>query len=378
MAEIERHLIAHIGHGKTGSSAIQSALALGADTLLTHSIYYPDHKRRDDAKQGRVTSGNVRHETFAKTCRDALASLTQSGTVLVSNEGLSREFRQDMSPLLDVLPLATSVKLILYLRDPVPLAFSSYGQTLKRGKQVQTLDEYLPGFTSLPNILQFLEAVKDLPVQVEVINYSRHNHRHIARFSEALGLDPDALPLPPVKRVNRSLTRAERALQNCLNAYMGEKSDVSVAKAFCNELPDIDGGKPYLSAEAYHDFIKAQGGTISRINALIPPDATLQLPDFEQIEQKPPLPQDAPFEFSYEQLDVLAKTLAQVVPQGVDPAAVRQLARDARPGHQMTQADVLCLLEMAAAFVPEASGIRKKKDRMTARITAIQAKQYTE
>src|SRR5215204_5967792 len=51
-------LILHIGATKTGTSAIQSAVARNRATLLANGIYYPEYDADEKAQAGRVTGGN--------------------------------------------------------------------------------------------------------------------------------------------------------------------------------------------------------------------------------------------------------------------------------------------------------------------------------
>ena len=49
----------HIGHGKTGTSAVQSSLAIASDDLFSYGINYPIHPSlRDRLAQLEITSGN--------------------------------------------------------------------------------------------------------------------------------------------------------------------------------------------------------------------------------------------------------------------------------------------------------------------------------
>ena len=56
----------HIGHGKTGTSYMQAALAISQDALLEAGYYYPlpEHSR-DKAMRGETTSGNVKPDGLA-------------------------------------------------------------------------------------------------------------------------------------------------------------------------------------------------------------------------------------------------------------------------------------------------------------------------
>ena len=52
-------LFLHIGHGKTGTSAIQSSLAIASDNLRSRGINYPiGSTLRDRASRLEITSGN--------------------------------------------------------------------------------------------------------------------------------------------------------------------------------------------------------------------------------------------------------------------------------------------------------------------------------
>ena len=53
-------LILHIGHRKTGSSAIQSWLAVNGASLGGAGFAYPEHASFSEAQKGRVTQGNGR------------------------------------------------------------------------------------------------------------------------------------------------------------------------------------------------------------------------------------------------------------------------------------------------------------------------------
>ena len=51
-------LILHVGHGKTGSSYIQSFLALNKNMLKNNGFIYPEPNDIQKAIIGHVTSGN--------------------------------------------------------------------------------------------------------------------------------------------------------------------------------------------------------------------------------------------------------------------------------------------------------------------------------
>lgn len=55
---MNRKLWVHVGHGKTGSSFIQSVLATNAPLLKEHGILYPVHDSFESAKKGFISTGN--------------------------------------------------------------------------------------------------------------------------------------------------------------------------------------------------------------------------------------------------------------------------------------------------------------------------------
>ncbi len=52
-------VILHVGHGKTGSSALQSSLVLSSEALAKAGIFYPPSLSDARAMKGEVSSGNV-------------------------------------------------------------------------------------------------------------------------------------------------------------------------------------------------------------------------------------------------------------------------------------------------------------------------------
>ena len=76
-------IVLHIGHLKTGSSYLQSCLALSRDKLLELDIDYPLHKSFTRAAAGRISSGN------GKRFLDSLPNIGDpSKKIIFSNESL--------------------------------------------------------------------------------------------------------------------------------------------------------------------------------------------------------------------------------------------------------------------------------------------------
>lgn len=51
-------MIVHVGHGKTGTSFLQSIFALNKEVLKEHGFHYPEHPSEKKAAKGLISSGN--------------------------------------------------------------------------------------------------------------------------------------------------------------------------------------------------------------------------------------------------------------------------------------------------------------------------------
>ena len=85
-------IVLHAGHGKTGTSAIQSALAISADALLENGIYYPINPiERERASRFEITSGNWKHNpsiSLSEQCLQLADSNAAGHTIVLSSESL--------------------------------------------------------------------------------------------------------------------------------------------------------------------------------------------------------------------------------------------------------------------------------------------------
>ena len=82
----------HIGHGKTGTSAIQSAFAIAQKDLLKQGIEYPiQNTDREKASQFAITSGNWIYnpkEPLAQELTRRTRERNNNNSILLSSESL--------------------------------------------------------------------------------------------------------------------------------------------------------------------------------------------------------------------------------------------------------------------------------------------------
>ena len=97
---MKKNLIVHIGHGKTGTSYIQSVLALNIELLSSLGITYPDFGRiMTLARSGNVTAGHSNIFSLSSgssDCEYYPDDLPFDGrdTLLLSGEFLFRSFEK--------------------------------------------------------------------------------------------------------------------------------------------------------------------------------------------------------------------------------------------------------------------------------------------
>jgi len=281
----EPRLILHMGHPKTGSSALQSAFALSTEALRREGIVYPKPVPDAAARAGRITSGNFNPARVVDRFDTAVARNPSAGKILFSNEACFRIYLADPAPLVTLQARGVGIDAILFLRDPLTLAVSIYGQMLKRGGGTAEFDRFLARFDFLAQVERFLGSMREAGVRTTLRNYSRCTDRILPVTEEVLGVPAGTLTPAPVERINRSLTRAEMDLMRRLNAALPAGQAAQVADALCDDLPFIAAEMPTLSRPAYEAFATRIAPLLDRLNA--------QLPEAEHYRMEP---YDARFE----------------------------------------------------------------------------------
>lgn len=149
----KKQLIIHIGRPKTGTSSIQHFLAGSAEALAAEGAIYP--------RAGRALPGArrlpVAHHNLAAACagklddKAALAEIKRlfmkeiagHDTVIVSSESFSNLVRLD--PLREFFDdfAGFDQRIIVYLREYLSSAISSFQQAAQRGREFRTLNQFL-------------------------------------------------------------------------------------------------------------------------------------------------------------------------------------------------------------------------------------------
>ncbi|NKX44035.1 hypothetical protein [Roseicyclus persicicus] len=313
-------LILHVGHPKTGSSALQSAFALSIDALARAGLHYPRPAKFAEAVRGGITSGNFNPARVADAYDAAVAAAPGCAAVLLSNEACFRIYQTDTQQLGRLRDRGVEVEVILFVRDPFEVELSSHMQGLKRGGVSRRFRLQAGGGRFLDLTGAFLDTCARLGLRLKVRNYSRLRDRLLPETEALLEVPPGTLTPPPVGQVNRSLTRAEMALMSALNAALPGQVSAAIADALCTDLPDIPSEAPAVSEAEYQRYLEMIAPRVEALNARLPPEAAYRLRPYAELADRlrPETAED--LRLSDRQLAVLTRALAATTGLGAGPS----------------------------------------------------------
>jgi len=303
-------LILHIGHGKTGTSYIQSVLASNTDYLKTNGIRYPEHASFDSAKEGKVSSGNG--SLF-------LDGIALEGTTLFSFEKFFHALASDEQVEELVLPHAADVQILLYTRNVFEMISSAWGQDIKRGGGTLDIDAYMSRRNDPHHrrVLWWLEASKRYGFDCKVRNYSLHRKTLIDTFfTDLMGEQGESyssqLTLPENSQVNRSLTVAEYKIQLEFNKNIPHTGSY-ISDSFVNLLPSIKSETPLISPDTYDKVVQWIEPTIEKINQLIDPSEAIKIETLEEIQASSVGLTDREYRISGDQIEALVASVSEKI-----------------------------------------------------------------
>lgn len=353
--------IIHIGHGKTGTSSIQSYLAGAVDELEALGINYSHHFSFDYAADGQVTSGNG-----SLLLKDNHIIKPDS---LYSNEGLFAKLASDraMTQLLQKTP--GKLKVILYTRDLFDFCSSSWGQGIKKAGSTIEYNDYLKAFavknTFYSRIEYWIDASTRFGFELQVFNYSRHRKHLIPHFlKNVVGEASEKLLIDsPItnKVVNRSLSRGENEFIRQVNKFAGA---TTIADTLVHKLPHVASEAPSINLETYELVVNSLTPAINRINKSLSASESIKLEKFEDLVSTVSNADTLLYEFSQEQLESLAEGISKQV-MNVDAIKLRDIALKYDKKSKLDVSDALYLMSLAKQAKPMGPLILRKVDEYT-------------
>ena len=363
--------IIHIGHGKTGSSALQTKLARCTEPLAEQGYVYPDHESADAAKKGLITSGN------GLLLLDPGHAIAPNS--IYSNENLFFALMQEgaLEALLGRLP--DTPVFVMYTRDLFSYSFSSWGQFIKRGQGTDSYPEYAQRrYGGHFRIMRdWLDASKRLGFRLDIYNYSRHRKDLWQQFrTNILGFGQDWVEADPgLDVVNRSLTLAEYEVQRLFNSYCEKPTADFISDRMVNRLPGVKSEVPMIDRASYDAIRSRLEPSVQAVNADIPEAERIRIEPFEDLRTTSDAGSER-FELSAQQLDVLIQGVSEKINNSIldrDVNELRDLAFKIEKGDTPSLADALVLMRLALRGRPHGSVIRQKVEEYEAAVSAAPA-----
>ena len=299
-----RHLILHIGHGKTGTSFIQSVLSINSQRLNTVGLYYPYHQSFQKAKEGHISSGN------GALLDDEKFIVPDGHKTLLSKEQLFHTLLMEDNLYQKAIKRSDKLELILYTRDVMEVLSSSWGQSLKRGGNTESFSEYIAKNQDPHHrkVLRWLEASQQNNLKIIIRNYSQTKDKLIDDFIDQVlperSIDID-LELPKTATVNRSLTKIEYEIQRIMN-IIDKKLASQLSDGLVNMLPNVRSSIAQTDPDTFYRAQEKYQPIIDQINRHLPANQALKFGDEEIFVNS----KSEEYTLSSSQLDIIESVLS--------------------------------------------------------------------
>ena len=278
MAVAKTKIVLHAGHGKTGTSAIQSALAISADALLKNGIHYPiDPNERQRAARFEITSGNWKHNptiSLSEQCLELAASNAAGHTIVLSSESLFWHLT-DFVHQKEQWNEAVDIHVILAVRELEEMLSSEYQQRVKRHGESKPFEQFLKrrNFISSHHkkAAEVLTQLSQQNVPVTLINYSAHKKTISKKVFDALGCS-DLFPKEKMGDlvINRSLSQKELQMLMMINAlYYDQFPWISarLSDALAKNLPNTETQRSRISPQSLEKLYDKNDSYLQIINS---------------------------------------------------------------------------------------------------------------
>ena len=271
-------LFLHIGHGKTGTSAIQSALAIASEDLSKQGINYPiQQSLRDRASRLQITSGNW-EPTPESSLTDQLIEIVKNNQgnskIILSSESLFwlvPELIQNKGNWENIIDL----HIILAVREIEEMLSSEYQQRVKRHGDAMPLEQFLRArhFVSSHHAkaAEVIELMNHSNITYTIINYSKHKQdisKLIFKFIGAEDLYPTEKMAGAI--INRSLSRKELEILITINALYFSKFpwiSTKISDVLINKQPKLQAQQCKISQKHLQRVYEINNDHLQVINA---------------------------------------------------------------------------------------------------------------
>ena len=277
-------LILHVGHGKTGTSWLQSWLAINSYLLENkYNIRYIVESNNSSFR-GQFSMGNsyVLEPYLSENIlpvNNLVDGLSLHGSLLFSGEKLMKILPQKQRRLEEIaLSLGTErPELVLMLRNPFDHALSLYNQKIKSQGLKMSFANYLPMYDLPDKVLSFLRTYPSS----HIFHYDNYRTKLYAPLLELLSLPyNENWSFPPFQLVNRSLSQSEIIFMRLCNYVFPKKLSKSIGKRLISFRPSLmnEKFKKQYDDRLIRDFNIRWRPIVDEINSYTHEESRLTLP----------------------------------------------------------------------------------------------------
>ena len=279
-------LFLHIGHGKTGTSAIQSSLAIASDNLRGKGINYPiGSTLRDRASRLEITSGNWEPKPDI-SLSDQLLSIAEQNqddsAIILSSESLFwliPELIKNKSQWENQLDL----HIILAVREIEEMVSSEYQQRVKRHGDAMPLEQFIRArhFVSSHHekAAEVIGLMSQENITNTIINYSQHKKDISQVIFKLIGAE-ELYPAEQMSGaiINRSLSAKELEILITINALYYNKFpwiSTKISDALIEKQPKIAAQQCKISRQQLEKIYERNDHYLKIINDRLEPSEQL-------------------------------------------------------------------------------------------------------
>ena len=279
-------LFLHIGHGKTGTSAIQSALAIASDNLSRQGISYPiQQSLRDRASRLEITSGNW-EPTSEASLTNQLLSITNNNrddtAIILSSESLFWLI-PDLIHDKNNWENHIDIHIILAVREIEEMLSSEYQQRVKRHGDAMLLEQFLRArhFVSSHHAkaAEIIEVMSQANITNTIINYSQHKRDISELIFKIIGAE-QIYPADQMAGavINRSLSRKELEILITINALYFSRFPwitTRISDELIKSQPKLEAQQCKIAKQQLQKVYETNDAYLQTINAFLAPTEQL-------------------------------------------------------------------------------------------------------
>ena len=292
----------HIGHGKTGTTATQSAFSIAAEELKKIGLFYPVDIIKSTKKNCfEITGGNWKFDpnrSIRQQLQEHIDSNQNFDTFILSSESLFwqidtlLENKQEWEHQFDL-------KVILAVRDVEEMLSSEYQQRIKRHGEKRPYEQFLRSRKYISShhkrAALVLKLLKTNNINIHAFNYSKNKLNISEVIFEAMKASQQ-FPREKMEGmiINRSLSQKELQFLTMINALYYEKYpwiSTTLSDSLAKRLPNVQSQTCRLSPNSRKLLYETNDIFIEEINKFLDSKQELKrlkdLADLKETEKSP-------------------------------------------------------------------------------------------